>query len=77
MPEPETPETESFTGWHPTLDALLEGLAPRERIEGLDRDQQALALPDEVLPMLTETYISSLSPEVQEELRRRLQRASH
>jgi hypothetical protein len=55
----------------------LAGLAPEERLAGLDRDQQALALPDEVLPMLTEAYLSSLSPEVQEEIRRRLLLTSH
>jgi len=51
----------------------LAGLAPEQRLAGLDRDHQALALPDEVLRALPETYIGSLSPEVQDEIRRRLQ----
>jgi hypothetical protein len=55
----------------------LAGLAPEQRLAGLDRDNQALALPIEVLRVLPEDYLRSLSPEVQEEIRRRLQLASH
>jgi hypothetical protein len=51
----------------------LAGLAPEQRLSGLDRDHQALALPLEVLRMLPEDYFRSLSPEIQAELRRRLQ----
>ncbi len=38
----------------------------------LDRDRQALALPVEVLLLLPEAYLRSLSPEVEAEIRRRL-----
>jgi hypothetical protein len=55
----------------------LEGLPPEERLADLDRDQQALALPVELLRLLPEEYIRSLSAEVQEEIRARLQRATH
>ena len=55
----------------------LSGLAPEQRLSGLDRDHQALALPVEVLRALSEAYIRSLAPEIQEEIRRRLQRESH
>jgi hypothetical protein len=55
----------------------LAGLAPEQRLAGLDRDNQALALPIEVLRVLPEDYLRSLSPEVQEEIRRRLHLASH
>jgi hypothetical protein len=55
----------------------LRGLAPEERLADLDRDQQALALPIEVLRVLPDAYIGSLSPEIQEEIRRRLQLTSH
>src|SRR5277367_815282 len=50
----------------------LAGLAPEQRLAGLDRDHQALALPVEVLRVLPEDYLRSLSPEVQQEVRRRI-----
>jgi hypothetical protein len=52
----------------------LAGLTPEQRLAGLDRDHQALALPVEVLRLLPDDYIRSLSAEVQAELRRRLSR---
>jgi hypothetical protein len=48
-----------------------------QRLAGLDRDHQALALPIEVLRLMPEAYLGSLSPEVQGELRRRLGRAGN
>ncbi|HEX7843613.1 MAG TPA: hypothetical protein VF469_39340 [Kofleriaceae bacterium] len=50
----------------------LAGLSPEQRLAGLDRDHQALALPVEVLRLLPEAYLRSLSPEVESEIRRRL-----
>ena len=50
----------------------LAGLAPEQRLAGLDRDHQALALPGEVLRLLPDVYLRSLSPEVEAEIRRRL-----
>jgi hypothetical protein len=50
----------------------LAGLPPEQRLAGLDRDHQALALPVEVLRLLPEEYLRSLSPEVESEIRRRL-----
>jgi hypothetical protein len=50
----------------------LAGLPPEQRLAGLDRDHQALALPIEVLRLLPEAYVRSLSLEVVAELRRRL-----
>jgi hypothetical protein len=55
----------------------LAGLAPEQRLVDLDRDHQALALPVEVLRLLPAEYLGSLSPEVQAELRQRLQRTGH
>ena len=55
----------------------LAGVAPEQRLAGLDPDHQALALPVAVLRALSETFIRSLAPEVQEEIRRRLQSESH
>ena len=55
----------------------LDGIAPQDRLMGLDRDQQALALPLEVLRGLTEAYILSLAPETQEKLRQRMQSGDH
>jgi hypothetical protein len=53
----------------------LAGLAPEQRLAGLDHDHQALALPLDVLRVLPEDFLRSLSPEVQAELRRRLQQS--
>jgi hypothetical protein len=50
----------------------LAGLPPEQRLAGLDHDHQALALPLDVLRLLPESYLRSLSPEVEAELRRRL-----
>jgi hypothetical protein len=55
----------------------LAGLPPEQRLAGLDRDHQALALPIEVLRLLPDEYLHSLSSEVQAEVRRRLTRNSH
>jgi hypothetical protein len=50
----------------------LAGVSPEQRLAGLDRDHQALALPVEVVRLLPEEYLRSLSPEVAAEIRRRL-----
>jgi hypothetical protein len=50
----------------------MAGLPPEEVLAGFDRDHQALALPLEVLRLLPESYLRSLSPDVEAELRRRL-----
>jgi hypothetical protein len=55
----------------------LAGLAPEQRMAGLDRDHQALALPLELLRLLPEEYLRSLSPEVEAEIRRRLRQNGH
>jgi len=55
----------------------LAGLAPETRLAGLDRDHQVLALPVEMLRALSEAYILSLAPAIQEEIRRRLRSESH
>jgi hypothetical protein len=52
----------------------MAGLPPEEVLAGFDRDHQALALPLEVLRLLPESYLRSLSPDVEAELRRRLAR---
>jgi hypothetical protein len=54
----------------------LAGLAPEQRHAGLDRDHEALALSVELLRVLPESYIRSLPPDVQEEIAKRLGRAS-
>ena len=55
----------------------LAGLPPEQRLAGLDRDHQVLALPVELLRVLPDEYLRSLSPDVQAEIRRRLQRNGH
>jgi len=57
---------------HYAPEQRLAGLDPEQRLAGLDRDHQALALPVEVLQLLPEAYLRSLSPEVAAEIRRRL-----
>ncbi|MEP7127045.1 MAG: hypothetical protein ABJE95_39295 [Byssovorax sp.] len=54
------------------LERRFLGVPPEQRLVGLDRDHQALALPLEVLRALSDDYLRSLSPEIQAELRRRL-----
>jgi hypothetical protein len=51
---------------------VLSHFAPEQRLAGLDRDHQALALPVELLLLLPEAYLRSLSPQVEAEIRRRL-----
>jgi hypothetical protein len=53
---------------------VLSHYAPEQRLAGLDRDHQALAIPVEMLRVLPDSYLRSLSPEVQEEIQRRIQR---
>jgi hypothetical protein len=53
----------------------LAGVPPEQRLAGLDRDQRALALPLDVLQALSEEYLRTLSPEVEEQLRQRLRAA--
>jgi hypothetical protein len=55
---------------------VLAHYPPEQRLAGLDRDHEALALPVHLLRMLSEPYIASLSPEVQAEIHRRLQRGT-
>jgi hypothetical protein len=57
---------------HYAPEQRLAGLPPEQRLTGLDRDHQALALPVEVLQLLPEAYLRSLSPEVEAEIRQRL-----
>ena len=57
---------------HYAPEQLLAGLPPEQRLAGLDRDHQALALPIEILRVLPDTYLRSLSPEVESEIRGRL-----
>jgi len=56
---------------------VLSAYAPEQRLAGLDRDHQALALTVELLRVLPDEYVRSLSPETQAEIRRRLQRNGH
>jgi hypothetical protein len=52
----------------------LVGLAPEQRLVGLSLEQQLLALSDEVLRGLPDAYVSSLPPEVQQAIRKRIGR---
>jgi hypothetical protein len=62
---------------HYAPEQRLAGLPPEQRLAGLDRDHQALALPLELLRLLPEDYLRSLSPEVEAEIRRRLWQNGH
>jgi hypothetical protein len=52
----------------------LAALPPEQRLAGLDRDHQIRALPLEVLRVLPDDYVRSLSPDAQADIRQRLQR---
>lgn len=62
---------------HYAPEQRLAGLPAEQRLAGLDRDHQALALPVELLRLLPEEYLRSLSPEVEAEIRRRLRQNGH
>src|SRR5262245_11572382 len=62
---------------HDAPEQRLAGLAPEQRLAGLDSDHQALALPIELLCLLPEEYLRSLSPDVEAEIRRRLGQNNH
>jgi hypothetical protein len=62
---------------HYAPEQVLSHYAPEQRLAGVDRDHQALALPVEVLRLLPEQYLRSLSPEVEAEIRRRLRLNGH
>jgi hypothetical protein len=72
---------QDMEGYKELMDKMLDTLpaeqvlshyAPEQRLAGLDRDQQALALPVEVLRLLPDEYLRSLSTDVEAEIRRRL-----
>ena len=58
-----------------TQEQLFAGLP--KLLSELDRNGQALALPVDIVRLLPEEYLQSLSPEVEGELRRRLQANGH
>lgn len=66
---------QDMEGYDELIQKFLADVPPEQRLAGLDRDHQALALPLEVLRLLPEQYIASLSAEVRVEIRRRLGRA--
>jgi hypothetical protein len=77
---------QDMEGYKELVDKMLEtlpaeqrlaDLPPEQRLAGLDRDHQALALPVEVLRLLPEAYLRSLSTEVEAEIRRRLRQNGH
>jgi hypothetical protein len=79
--EAEIRRRQDLQGYKELMDKLLDTLpaeqvlshyAPEQRLAGLDRDHQALALPVEIMRLLPEEYFRSLSPEVAAEIRRRL-----
>ena len=69
------PPEQRLAGLEP--EQRLAGLEPEQRLAGLDRDHQALALPLEVLRLLPNEYLRSLSPEVQAKIRGRLAQNGH
>jgi hypothetical protein len=72
---------QDLEGYDELMEKMLEALppeqvlshyAPEQRLAGLDRDHQALALPLDLLRALPESYLGTLSTEVQTEIRRRI-----
>jgi hypothetical protein len=66
------PPEERLRGLPP--EERLRGLPPEERLRDLDDEQAVLALPASVLRHLSEDYLRSLSPAVQQAIRERLDR---
>jgi hypothetical protein len=56
---------------------VLGAFAPEQRLAGLAPEQVVLALPLELLRALPEEYVRSLPAEIQGQVRKRLQEASH
>jgi hypothetical protein len=83
MKQPDIDELPGFAElFKKTLDAIplqerLAGLTPEERLAGLAPEQLILALPLETLRALPEQHLRTLSAEVQEQIRKRLQEAAH
>jgi hypothetical protein len=50
----------------------LAGLAPQQRLEGLSRDELLLALPDDDLRQLPDSYLATFPESVREAVRKRL-----
>jgi hypothetical protein len=55
-----------------TPEERLRGLPPEERLRDLDDEQAVLALPASVLRHLSDDYLRSLSPAVQQAIRERI-----
>ncbi len=64
------PPEQRLAGLPPEL--RLAGLPPELRLAGLDHNQQALALPLDVLKQLTPEYLDTLSPETRTIIAERL-----
>jgi hypothetical protein len=60
-----------------SIKKALEKMPLEERLEGLAPEQLIPALPLEALRALPEEYLGSLPAEIQEQVRRRLQKAAH
>lgn len=53
----------------------LAGLTPEERLTGLTPEEQVLALPVDILRGLSEDYLRSLPPAIEQTIRRRITRS--
>jgi len=54
------------------LEERLRGIPLEERLRGISREQVVLAMPDEILRVLSDDYIQSLPAQVQHAIRERL-----
>jgi hypothetical protein len=57
--------------------AVMESMAPEQRMAGLTPEQVILALPLEMLRALPEEYLRSLPIEIQEQVRKRREGPTH
>ena len=55
-----------------TREERLAGLAPQERLAGLSRDERLLAMPDDDLQQLPDSYLATFPESVREAVRQRL-----
>ncbi|WP_437300823.1 hypothetical protein [Sorangium sp. So ce426] len=80
------PDIEELPGYEEMFQKLVEampvekrlaGLAPEQRLAGLAPEQVILALPVEVLRMLSEEHLHSLPADVRETIKKRLRGTAH
>jgi hypothetical protein len=71
------PDIEELPGYEEMFQKLVEAMPVEKRLAGLAPEQVILALPVEVLRMLSEEHLRSLPADVQETIKKRLRGTAH